>query len=200
MGNVLHKRCRENQNTQFMLNNFFSENFIVCEIMSKNVVETEGPQMTSQYGSYALHAGKARLHPRTSMDTPTRSGTRTHAHLVHQVLIIAFPQQQWSANAPQYCVTRTLPPEPKPSTSAATCFRPIFLLQMQPNMTTISKTATFSSCLCDSSNAISTHPHVTPEKSYRLWCVTVWSRNVKNEVAPAHVGLLRHRGTETEKS
>jgi hypothetical protein len=79
MGNVLHKRCRENQNTHFMLNNFFSENFTVCETMSKNVVETEGPQMTSQYGAYALHAEKARLHPRTSMHTPTRSGTHTHA-------------------------------------------------------------------------------------------------------------------------
>jgi hypothetical protein len=40
----------------------FSENRIVYELMSKNVVETEGPQMTSQYGAYALHAGKARLH------------------------------------------------------------------------------------------------------------------------------------------
>jgi hypothetical protein len=29
--------------------------------MSKNVVETEGPQMTSPYGAYALHAGLARL-------------------------------------------------------------------------------------------------------------------------------------------
>jgi hypothetical protein len=26
-------------------------------IMSKNVLEPEGPQMTSQYGAYALHAG-----------------------------------------------------------------------------------------------------------------------------------------------
>jgi hypothetical protein len=29
--------------------------------MAKNVMETEGPQMTSQYGAYSLLAGKARL-------------------------------------------------------------------------------------------------------------------------------------------
>jgi hypothetical protein len=35
--------------------------------------------MTSQYGAYALHAGKVRLHARTFMHTPTRPGTHTHA-------------------------------------------------------------------------------------------------------------------------
>ena len=29
----------------------------VYEIMSKNMVEPEGPEMTSHYGAYALHAG-----------------------------------------------------------------------------------------------------------------------------------------------
>jgi hypothetical protein len=33
--------------------------------MSKNMMETEGPQMTSQDGAYALHAGYTRLHART---------------------------------------------------------------------------------------------------------------------------------------
>jgi hypothetical protein len=42
--------------------------------MSKNVVKTEGQQMTSQYGESALHAWKARLHARTLMHTPTRPG------------------------------------------------------------------------------------------------------------------------------
>ena len=40
-----------------MFNKFFSEDRAVYEIMSKNMVETEGPQMTSQYGAYVLHAG-----------------------------------------------------------------------------------------------------------------------------------------------
>jgi hypothetical protein len=34
----------------------------VYEMMSENVVETEGLQMTSQYGAYALRAGLARLY------------------------------------------------------------------------------------------------------------------------------------------
>jgi hypothetical protein len=30
-----------------------------------------------------------------------------------------------------------------------------------------------------------------PGEFYRLWCVTVWSRSLKNEAAQVHVGLLR---------
>jgi hypothetical protein len=98
MGNVLDKSCRENEDTYLMFNNFF-ENFTVYEIMSKNTVETEGPQMTSQYGAYALRAGLARLYARTHMHTPTRQGThmnartRKHAHTDQYVIINAFPQQ-----------------------------------------------------------------------------------------------------------
>jgi hypothetical protein len=65
-----------------MFNNFFSsENRTVYEIMSKNIVETEGPQMTSQHGTYALRAGLARLYARMCMNTPTRPGAnaRTNA-------------------------------------------------------------------------------------------------------------------------
>ena len=47
MRNVLEKVCRENENTHFMFNDFFSENRTVYEIMSKNAVENEVPQMTS---------------------------------------------------------------------------------------------------------------------------------------------------------
>jgi hypothetical protein len=47
MRNVSDKICRENQNTHFVLNNFFfSENRAVCEIMWKNVVQLERQQMT----------------------------------------------------------------------------------------------------------------------------------------------------------
>ena len=31
-----------------------------------------------------------------------------------------------------------------------------------------------------------------PEESYRVWCVWVWSLNLKDEVALAHWGLLVH--------
>ena len=65
--------------------------------MAKNVVETEGPQMTSQYGAYAMHAGLARLYARMRMHTTTRSGTHTHArtHTNQYVILIAFPSQNW---------------------------------------------------------------------------------------------------------
>jgi hypothetical protein len=69
--------------------------------MSKNAVETEGPQMTSQYGEYALRAGLARLHACRRTHTPTRPGThmhaRTHKHAYtdRNEILIAFPQQQW---------------------------------------------------------------------------------------------------------
>jgi hypothetical protein len=57
MRNASDKRCRENQNTQFMFGDFFPKSRAVYKIMSKNVVEPEGQQMMSQYGAYALHAG-----------------------------------------------------------------------------------------------------------------------------------------------
>jgi hypothetical protein len=57
MRNVSDKSCRENQNTHFMFNNFFSENRAICEIMWKNMVQPDRPQMTIWYGACALHAG-----------------------------------------------------------------------------------------------------------------------------------------------
>jgi hypothetical protein len=66
--------------THFMFNNFFfSENRIIYEIIPKNVVGTEGPQMTSKYGAYALRAGLAGLYARMGMHMPTRPGTQMHA-------------------------------------------------------------------------------------------------------------------------
>jgi hypothetical protein len=56
MRNVLDESCRENKNTQFMFNTFFS-NSVPFMSYSRNMVEPEGQQMTSQYGAYALHAG-----------------------------------------------------------------------------------------------------------------------------------------------
>jgi hypothetical protein len=46
MRNVLNKSCRENQNTHFIFITFF------YEIMSKNMVEPEGPQ----FGAWDLLA------------------------------------------------------------------------------------------------------------------------------------------------
>ena len=47
--------------------------------MSKNTVETDGPQMTSQRGAYALYAGLASLHARMRMRThPQRPLNNTY--------------------------------------------------------------------------------------------------------------------------
>jgi hypothetical protein len=43
MRNVSDKSCRENQNTHFMLHNFFLENGGVYEIMLKNAVQLGRP-------------------------------------------------------------------------------------------------------------------------------------------------------------
>ena len=54
--NISDKICRENQNTPFVFNDFFSpESRAVYEIMRKNV-EPDRPRMTISFGSRALHA------------------------------------------------------------------------------------------------------------------------------------------------
>ena len=45
MRNVSDKSCRENQNTHFILNNFFKK-FAIYEIKWKNTAELAGPLMT----------------------------------------------------------------------------------------------------------------------------------------------------------
>jgi hypothetical protein len=48
---IFRQICSKNRNTHLMFSFFLSENRAVYEIMSKNVGETDGPQMRSQYGS-----------------------------------------------------------------------------------------------------------------------------------------------------
>jgi len=45
MRNVSDKSCRENQNTQVMFSNFVL-NLAVCEVMWKNIIEPDRPQIT----------------------------------------------------------------------------------------------------------------------------------------------------------
>ena len=58
------------------------------ELMSKNMVEPEEPQMTSQYGVSSCMLEKQGY-------MPTRPSTRTHHTHKYVILIIAFPGQQW---------------------------------------------------------------------------------------------------------
>jgi len=57
MRNVLDVMCRGNQNTRFVLNNFFSDNRVISVIMWKDILQRCRPQMVIQYGACALHAG-----------------------------------------------------------------------------------------------------------------------------------------------
>jgi hypothetical protein len=79
MENVLDKSCRGNWNTHFMFSSFFRKSHRLWNNVEKCGGHRGGPQMTSQYGAYALHAGLARLHAPMRIHTPTRQGTRTHA-------------------------------------------------------------------------------------------------------------------------
>ena len=117
MINVLDESCIENKNTNFMFNTCFLENSAIYEIMSKNMVEPEGLQMTSQYGAFALHAGfthsractcyRVRSPAYTRTQTWARMYTRTRAHRKY-VIVIAFALHQRFANAPHCYVIRTL--------------------------------------------------------------------------------------------
>ena len=66
--------------THFIFNNFFSENPAVYGIIGKTIVEADRPQMSTKYGSCALHAGFLRLH--THSLSLSLSGC---------VILIAFP-------------------------------------------------------------------------------------------------------------
>jgi hypothetical protein len=63
-----------------MFNNFYP-NTASFEITPNNVMETAGPQMTSQHGAHALHAGLAKLHPLMRMHTSKRPGTHMCARV-----------------------------------------------------------------------------------------------------------------------
>ena len=89
MRNVSDKRCSENQNTRFMTN-FFSENRAVYEIIWKNTVQSDRPQMT---GARALYDGYLRL--------------QIHAQSMYYLLI--FHYNNGCNNASQYYVIHKLP-------------------------------------------------------------------------------------------
>ena len=78
MRNVSDESCREYQNTLFVCNNlFFTENHAIYEVIWKNMVEPDGPQMTIWRVRFACWITKA---------------TNT---IPEYVIITAFPRQKW---------------------------------------------------------------------------------------------------------
>jgi len=73
---------------------FFSENQAVYEIMWKNIVQPDRPQMTIQYGACPMNAGYSRRQKNTQ-----------------NTLLIVSTQQKWlSDSAPILTNVLTLPP------------------------------------------------------------------------------------------
>ena len=64
-----------------MMNIFFSKDCAINEKMSKNLAEQEIPQMTTQYGAYALHAEQSTINGRTRINAPTSLGNDTHMYV-----------------------------------------------------------------------------------------------------------------------
>jgi hypothetical protein len=111
MRNVSNKSCRENYNTHFVFRKFFPENRAIYEIISKNLVEPERPQMAIQQRvacwiskatraqAHASARSSARAHTHTHTHTPTRKHKNAlavaRAHTLKYVIFIAFLQQQW---------------------------------------------------------------------------------------------------------
>ena len=57
MRNVSDRKCRQSHKTYFMFNRLFPKNDDVYEIMQKNIVQPDRPQVTIKYGAHALRAG-----------------------------------------------------------------------------------------------------------------------------------------------
>jgi hypothetical protein len=77
MRNVWDASSRETNNVHFLFNNLFQK-FCCYEVMWKNVVEADRPQMKLYNSACELHAGYQKL--------------QTHLECVR---ILAFLQQQW---------------------------------------------------------------------------------------------------------
>jgi hypothetical protein len=80
MRNVLDKVV-EKIKTHFTFNNIFFENHAVYEIMSKNMVEPEGSQKTSQYDASELHTLDKQGYMHARVCTLPRA--RAHARAQH---------------------------------------------------------------------------------------------------------------------
>ena len=101
--NVSNKNCKENQNTHFMFSNFLSENRSVYEIMSKNVVEPERPQiirrmpccMLDEYG-YTRASTSPRQRTHTHARTHPRARARAHTQICNTYCFSTATMVSWT--------------------------------------------------------------------------------------------------------
>jgi hypothetical protein len=89
----------------FYATKLFPENCSVCEKMSKNMVDPEGPQMTIWWrvACWTSKVTRTQEHNRAYAHTHTHKHARKHTHLLTHarshtqkcVIVIAFPRQHW---------------------------------------------------------------------------------------------------------
>jgi hypothetical protein len=84
MRTVSDKSCRQNQNTHFMFNDFFSK-IVPFMRLWNNMVQPEMPQLTMWHMRFARWINEA-----------------TNTHLEY-VILIAVPQQQWLCKHTPQC-------------------------------------------------------------------------------------------------
>ena len=113
------KRCTENENTHFILNIIFSENLAVYEIMWKNMVQEDRPQMTIKYGACALQAGQLRL--QTLIVFTRQKWLRKCASISRDASLTVSPYE--SADLMQF-----------PNSYVATIYNPRFMLLYAINL------------------------------------------------------------------
>ena len=111
MRNVLDQRCIKNQNIHFTFKNLLTKIVSLWD----NVEKCGGARgATNDVTTWRIHVAcwksKATCtYAHAHSQAPGYMHARTHAHADQYVILIAFPRQQWFANAPQCCFTRTLP-------------------------------------------------------------------------------------------
>jgi hypothetical protein len=88
---MYHTKFAEKIKTQIYVHKLFHENFVLCGIMWKNMVQTDRPQITIKYGACASYAGYLRL--------------QTHTQNVQHLML--FHCNKGCTNAPQCDVIRT---------------------------------------------------------------------------------------------
>ena len=85
--------------TQILCSIPFSKNRAVCEIMSKNMVESERSQVTIWWSVTCWFSKVTRAQAHVRICAPTLTHTHTHTqtqiHTHKYVIHFAFPRQKW---------------------------------------------------------------------------------------------------------
>jgi hypothetical protein len=105
--NVLNKSCSENKNTHLCSVTFFSESRAVYEIISKNMLEPERPQMAKWRRVLCWISKATRSQGHASVCAPTPIYARTHTQ--KYVILSLLHDNSGYVNAPQPYVIRILP-------------------------------------------------------------------------------------------